>query len=161
RASLGVALLELRHPSPHAVAGKRARDEHDQFAVAGHAATAVGEAVYGQFQPLVSYQRRHRHLVYGRDRPPPLPRPARAADGPGRPRLLNEPDHARRSELHRRRCEVTERDLNPTLTQVVERDRELTQQRGAGSVLELYERFGYHPRDLHAKTSAFLERTEA
>ena len=78
-----------------------------------------------------------------------------------RPRLLNEPDHARRSELHRRRCEVTERDLNPTLTQVVERDRELTQQLGAGSVLELYERFGYHPRDLHAKTSAFLERTEA
>ena len=31
---------------------------------------------------------------------------------------------------------------------------------GAGSVLELYERFGYHPRDLHAKTLAFLERTE-
>ncbi len=78
-----------------------------------------------------------------------------------RPRLLNEPDHGRRGDLHRRRCEVTERELNPTLARVVERERELTAELGAGSVLELYERFGYRPRELHAKTAAFLEATEA
>jgi hypothetical protein len=78
-----------------------------------------------------------------------------------RPRLLNEPDHGRRGDLHRRRCEVTERELNPTLARVVERERELTAELGAGSVLELYERFGYRPRELHAKTDAFLEATEA
>ncbi len=78
-----------------------------------------------------------------------------------RPRLLNEPDHGRRSDLHRRRCEVTERELNPVLAQAAERERELTAELGAASVLDLYERFGYRPRPLHEKTGAFLEATEA
>jgi hypothetical protein len=77
-----------------------------------------------------------------------------------RPRLLNEPDHARRRELHRRRCEVTERELNPLLAQVVDRERELTGELGAGSVIDLYEGYGYRPRELHAKTEAFLAGTE-
>jgi hypothetical protein len=77
-----------------------------------------------------------------------------------RPRLLNEPDHARRSELHRRRCDVTERELNPVLGRVVERERELTGELGSDTVLGLYERFGYRPRELHAKTAAFLDQTE-
>jgi hypothetical protein len=78
-----------------------------------------------------------------------------------RPRLLNEPDHSRRRELHERRCEVTERDMNPLLRDVAERERELTARLGADSVLDLYTRFGYRPRELHAKTEAFLEQTEA
>ncbi|MDX6594272.1 MAG: hypothetical protein QOJ13_3468, partial [Gaiellales bacterium] len=38
-----------------------------------------------------------------------------------RPRLMNEPDHARRHELHRLRCEVTEREINPVLGERMER----------------------------------------
>jgi hypothetical protein len=78
-----------------------------------------------------------------------------------RPRLLNEPDHGRRRDLYRRRCEVTERELNPLLVRVAERERELTAELGAATVLDLYERFGYRPRPLHEKTTAFLEDTEA
>jgi hypothetical protein len=37
-----------------------------------------------------------------------------------RPLLLNEPDAARRRELYRSRCEVTERDLNPVLAELAQ-----------------------------------------
>lgn len=76
------------------------------------------------------------------------------------PRLLNEPDRDRRSELYRRRCEATEAELNPLLTAVALRERELTAELGAASVLELYERFGFDPVGLRAATDAFLEATE-
>jgi hypothetical protein len=77
------------------------------------------------------------------------------------PRLLNEPDHARRRELHRRRCEATQAELNPLLEAVALRERELTTELGASSVLELYERFGFDPAGLRAGTDAFLDRTES
>ena len=77
-----------------------------------------------------------------------------------RSRLMNEPDRSRRLDLYRRRCDVTERELNPILRESVVRERELTADLGAGSVLDLYERFGYDPRGLHADTSAFLSDTE-
>ncbi len=76
-----------------------------------------------------------------------------------RPRLLNEPDHARRRELERRRREVTQRELNPLLAQALEGERELTTRLGAGSVLALYERYGYRPRQLHVSTERFLAAT--
>ncbi len=77
------------------------------------------------------------------------------------PRLLNEPDHAQRRELHRRRCEVTQAELNPLLEAVALRERELTEQLGARTVLELYERFGFDPVGLRPATDAFLEATES
>ena len=77
-----------------------------------------------------------------------------------RPILLNEPDPARRRELYRRRCEVTERDMNPLLAQLAERERELTRELGAPSTLSLYERFGFDPVGLSGLTEAFLADTE-
>jgi hypothetical protein len=77
------------------------------------------------------------------------------------PRLLNEPDRDRRNELYRSRCEVTEAELNPLLEAVALRERELTAELGAPSVLQLYERFGFDPAGLRAHTDAFLEETEA
>jgi hypothetical protein len=76
------------------------------------------------------------------------------------PRLLNEPDRERRTELYRRRCEATEAELNPLLEAVAVRERELTAELGATTVLELYERFGFDPVGLRANTDAFLEATE-
>jgi len=77
-----------------------------------------------------------------------------------RPMLLNEPDPARRRELYRRRCEVTERDLNPLLAQLAERERELTRELGAPSIFALYERLGFDPVGLSRLTEAFLADTE-
>jgi len=76
------------------------------------------------------------------------------------PRLLNEPDRARRRELHDRRCEVTEAELNPLYESIALRERELTAELGAPTVLELYERFGFDPAGLRISTDAFLEHTE-
>jgi hypothetical protein len=78
-----------------------------------------------------------------------------------RPLLLNEPDHGRRRELHRRRCEVTERDMNPVLVELAERERELAGDLGADTVRALYERFGYDPAGLATATEAFLDATES
>lgn len=77
-----------------------------------------------------------------------------------RSRLMNEPDRSRRLDLHHRRCEVTERDLNPLLREAAERERELVRDLDATTVLELYQRFGYDPGELHVATSAFLADTE-
>jgi len=77
-----------------------------------------------------------------------------------RPTLLNEPDPARRRDLYRRRCEVTERELNPLLGRAAERERELTAELGADDVLTLYHRFGYDPVGLSTHTEAFLRDTE-
>lgn len=74
--------------------------------------------------------------------------------------LLNESDRRRRSELYRSRCEVTERELNPLLGLVAARERELAAELGAGTVLQLYERFGYDPEGLRQSTDAFLVETE-
>jgi hypothetical protein len=90
--------------------------------------------------------------------------PFNGADVPYRevqPRLLNEPDRDRRRDLYRRRCEATEAELNPLLETIALRERELTAELGADSVLQLYERFGFDPAGLQAHTSAFLEETEA
>lgn len=78
-----------------------------------------------------------------------------------RPRLMNEPDHARRHELHRRRCEVTDREINPVHAERVERERELAAELGAPTVRALYERFGYDPAGLAVKTEGFLAATES
>lgn len=74
--------------------------------------------------------------------------------------LLNEPDRVRRSDLHRRRCDVTERELNPILTEAVVRQRDLVSELGAESTLMLYERYGYDPRGLHRATERFLADTD-
>ena len=78
-----------------------------------------------------------------------------------RPLLLNEPDAARRRELYRSRCEVTERDLNPVLAELAERERVLAAELGAPTVLSLYERLGFDPAGLAARTEAFLADTES
>jgi hypothetical protein len=77
------------------------------------------------------------------------------------PRLLNEPDRARRRELHRRRCEVTQAELNPLLQAVALRERELAAELGSPTVRALYERLGFDPVGLRADTDAFLEQTES
>ncbi len=76
-----------------------------------------------------------------------------------RPRLMNEPDPARRRDLQARRCAVTDQHLNPILAETVTRERELTAQLGAPTVLSLYERFGYDPAGLELSTRTFLEET--
>jgi hypothetical protein len=78
-----------------------------------------------------------------------------------RPLLLNEPDAARRRELYRSRCEVTERDLNPVLAELAQRERVLAAELGAPTVLSLYERLGFDPAGLAARTDAFLADTES
>ena len=78
-----------------------------------------------------------------------------------RPLLLNEPDAARRRELYRSRCEVTERHLNPVLAELAERERVLAAELGAPTVLSLYERLGFDPAGLAARTEAFLADTES
>ena len=78
-----------------------------------------------------------------------------------RPLLLNEPDAARRRDLYRSRCEVTERDLNPVLAELAERERVLAAELGAPTVLSLYERLGFDPVGLAARTEAFLADTES
>ena len=78
-----------------------------------------------------------------------------------RPLLLNEPDAARRRELYRSRCEVTERDLNPVLAELAERERVLAAELGGPTVLSLYERLGFDPAGLAARTEAFLADTES
>jgi len=77
-----------------------------------------------------------------------------------RPTLMNEPDTARRRDLHARRCAATEEHLNPLLAEIAERERALTVEAGAPTVLALYESFGYDPAGLHRHTQAFLEATE-
>jgi hypothetical protein len=50
--------------------------------------------------------------------------------------------------------------MNPLHERADARVRELVGDLGAGSTLELYERFGYDPRGLHRSTEAFLADTE-
>ena len=76
------------------------------------------------------------------------------------PRLVNEPDGERRRRLHAARCAVTAEHLNPLHEQTVTMGRALAGHLGAGSVLDLYERFGYAPRELQVATSAFLDSTD-
>src|SRR5689334_12700191 len=51
-----------------------------------------------------------------------------------RPTLMNEPDTARRRDLHARRCAATEEHLNPLLAEIAERERALTVEAGAPTV---------------------------
>jgi len=78
-----------------------------------------------------------------------------------RPRIMNEPDAARRRDLHARRCAATEEHLNPMYEEATELERELTSDLGAASVLALYEGFGYDPRGLDAETSRYVAETDA
>lgn len=77
-----------------------------------------------------------------------------------RPTLMNEPDRARRADLHARRCAATDEQLNPLLHEIAERERQLTAEVGAPTVLALYESVGYDPVSLHRHTQAFLAETE-
>ena len=77
------------------------------------------------------------------------------------PRLLNDPDRDRRLRLHRARCDVTADRLNPIYRRIAVRTRDLAGALGAGSVLALYEGFGYDPRRLQAATAGFLAGTDA
>jgi hypothetical protein len=76
------------------------------------------------------------------------------------PRVVNEPDGERRRRLHAARCAVTAEHLNPLHEQTVTMGRELAGDLGAGSVLDLYERFDYAPCELEAATNAFLDSTD-
>jgi hypothetical protein len=76
------------------------------------------------------------------------------------PRLVNEPDGERRRRLHAARSAVTAEHLNPLHEQSVTMGRELAGHLGAASVLDLYERFGYAPRELQVATNAFLDATD-
>jgi hypothetical protein len=78
-----------------------------------------------------------------------------------RPRIINEPDSDRRAALWQARCEVTARELNPALWEMAMRQRDLLPDLGAGTMLELYRRFGYRPQELEEQTNAFLRDTEA
>jgi hypothetical protein len=77
------------------------------------------------------------------------------------PRILNEPDRDRRRRLYDARCAVTAEHMNPLHERADARLRELVGDLGAGSTLELYERFGYDPCGLHRSTEAFLADTDA
>jgi hypothetical protein len=77
-----------------------------------------------------------------------------------RPRLMNEPDPARRRDLHARRCAVTEEHLNPMYEEAVELERELTADLGAPTVLALYETFDYDPRGVDRDTAALTADTD-
>ena len=77
------------------------------------------------------------------------------------PRLLNEPDRDRRHRLYDARCAVTAEHMNPLHERADARVRELVGDLGAGTVLELYEGFGFDPRGLHRSTEAFLADTDA
>jgi hypothetical protein len=76
-----------------------------------------------------------------------------------RPRLMNEPDAARRRDLYARRCAVTDEHLNPILAEAALRERALTRDCGAGTVLALYEGFGFDPVRLREDTRRFLADT--
>ena len=76
-----------------------------------------------------------------------------------RPRLMNEPDSARRHDLYARRCATTEEHINPILSELAETERGLTRDVGAINVLALYTHFGYDPIGLHAATTEFLDST--
>ena len=77
------------------------------------------------------------------------------------PRLLNEPEADRRRTLFEARCEVTERELNPTLRDSLELTQEAVAELGIPTVLALYESLGWDPRGLGEHTAAFLADTEA
>lgn len=76
-----------------------------------------------------------------------------------RPRLANEPEQARRAALDRARLELVEQ-TNPTRLEALERLREGVAELGAGSVRELYERFGLRLGSLAGQCERFLAETE-
>jgi hypothetical protein len=76
------------------------------------------------------------------------------------PRLINEPDRDRRLALYSARRSATAERLNPLHERIALRGRELVHDLGAGSLIELYEWFGFAPRALHEATSAFLAATD-
>ena len=77
-----------------------------------------------------------------------------------RPRLINEPDAAHRSELWRARVAVTDRELNPVLIEIAERERDHVRELGAETTLALFEGFQYDPMALWHDTDAFLAETD-
>jgi hypothetical protein len=77
-----------------------------------------------------------------------------------RPRLMNEADPSRRRDLYARRCAATDEHLNPILAEATLRERQLTRECGADSVLELYEGFGFDPMRLREHTRRFLADTD-
>jgi hypothetical protein len=76
-----------------------------------------------------------------------------------RPRLANEPERARREAIDRARLGLVE-ELNPVYAEALERSRAGVQQLGAGTQLELYERFGLPLTGLGRACARFLEETE-
>jgi hypothetical protein len=77
------------------------------------------------------------------------------------PRLVNEPDRDRRLELDAARRRVTAERLNPLHERIDARRRELVRDLDAGSVLDLYKRFGFAPQALETATTGFLDATDA
>jgi hypothetical protein len=77
-----------------------------------------------------------------------------------RPAIMNEPDRARRLDLHRRRCAATEEHLNPILEETETTRRALTAGLGHPSTLALYERLGVDPVGLRGRTEEYLDATE-
>jgi hypothetical protein len=77
-----------------------------------------------------------------------------------RPHLMNEPDAGRRHDLYARRCAATDEHLNPILAKAALRGRELARACGAGTVLELYDSFGFDPAGLLDHTRRFLADTD-
>ena len=63
RVGLGIPALELRHPRADAVARKPSGDEHDQLAVPGDAAAAVGQPVDPELDLLTTRKDCHRPSV--------------------------------------------------------------------------------------------------
>jgi hypothetical protein len=75
-----------------------------------------------------------------------------------RPALANEPDRERRARLERARAALVE-EVDPLYREMLDRTREAAAEMGAGSVRELYVRFGVPLDELAADCEAFLDRT--
>jgi hypothetical protein len=76
------------------------------------------------------------------------------------PRLVNEPDRERRQRLYAARQAVTAEHLNPLHEEDETLRRDLAEHLNGGSVLALYDGFGYAPQKLMAATNAFLDSTD-
>jgi hypothetical protein len=78
-----------------------------------------------------------------------------------RPTIANEPDRARRERLDAARIELAEERLMPTWLAHAEKRRRGTNELGAPTYRELYERFGFPLEELAGQARSFLDETEA
>jgi len=78
-----------------------------------------------------------------------------------KPRMMQEPDRARRARLETLRDALTEEHLNPLHLEGVETVHRETGRLGAASYLDLYRSFGLPLDELAAQCRSFLAQTEA